>query len=79
MIIYQKIIRHWREEHSKKIENLVSGSSLSYHAQGSEKKSDISGRDGLSGAFASIKKLIGEVQMYPACILPDDKPYPFVA
>ena len=52
-----------------------------YHiiAQGSEKKSDISGRDGLSGAFASIKKLIGEVQMYPACILPDDKPYPFVA
>ena len=52
-----------------------------YHImhRGSEKKSDISGRDGLSGAFASIKKLIGEVQMYPACILPDDKPYPFVA
>ena len=73
------MIRYWRDEHSKKIENLVSGSSLSYHAQGSEKKSDISGRDGLSGAFASIKKLIVEVQMYPACILPDDKPYPFVA
>ena len=44
-----------RDEHCKKIENLVSRSSLLYHAQGSEKKSDISGRDGLSGAFASIK------------------------
>lgn len=64
---------------ARKLRTWFSGSSLSYHAQGSEKKSDISGRDGLSGAFASIKKLIGEVQMYPACILPDDKPYPFVA
>ena len=45
-------MRYWRDEHSKKIENLVSGSSLSYHAQGSEKKGNISGRDGLSGAFA---------------------------
>lgn len=58
---------------ARKLRTWFSGSSLSYHAQGSEKKSDISGRDGLSGAFASIKNSLEKYKciLHAYCLMTD--------